>query len=165
MADRRQHLTHALGRGRRALTLGDDHAQHPQGPDQQVDVRVELHQLTERQRTREHLLTAVRQHEDEADVRQELHRGQVAGAHAGGLHGDVVHVVGLGPEASGLDPLRPEPLDHANPADRLLDDRGQLGGLALDAHDHRVQPRAEPLAEVVEEREGIRATAARGASR
>ena len=57
------------------------------------------------------------------------------------LHRHLVQVVGLGGAAGGLDVLGAEPLHHPDARHRLLDDRGELGRLLLDADHRRVQLR------------------------
>ena len=77
---------HPLGRRGRPLGLGDDHAEHPQRPDEQHDVDVERHQRAEAEAAVEHLVAAVAEHEDQADVGQQLHGRQVAGPDPGRRH-------------------------------------------------------------------------------
>ncbi len=144
---------HPLRRGRRPLGLGDDHPQHPQGPDEQHDVDVEGHERAEAEAAVEHLVAAVAEHRDQADVGQQLHRRQVGGPHPGRRHRLAVDVVGLVPQPVGLALLGAEPLDHADARHRLLDHRGQLRRFALDGHGRHVEAAREALAHPVEERE------------
>ena len=137
----------------RPLGLGDDHAEHPQRPDQHGDVDVERHQRAERQVAVEHLVAPDPEDHDQPQVGQQLEAGEEPGPGPGGGHRLVVDVLGLGGEAAGLDPLGAEALDDPDAGDRFLDDRGELGRLALDAHDAGEQAAREPGGEHVEERQ------------
>ena len=101
-----QDLLDPLGRGGGPLGLGDDHAEHPQRPDEHDDVDVERHERAEAQGAVQHLVAAVAEHGDQADVRQQLQRRQVASPDPGRVHRLAEHVVGLGREAAGRAPAR-----------------------------------------------------------
>ena len=116
-------------------------------PDQQHDVGVEGDEVAELELAVEHEVAAVAEHRDQPEVRQQLERRPVAGADPGRLERDLVEVVGLGAEPCGLDVLGAEPLDHPHARHRLLDHRGELGRLLLDADHRRVQLRGEALGE------------------
>ena len=146
-------LVDPLGGGGGALALGDDHPEHPQRPDEHHDVDVEADQLAQAEVAVEHLVAAVAEHRDEADVREQLEGGEERGAHAGGLHRAAVHVVGLCAQPRRLHRLGAEALHHAHPGDRLLDHRRQLGGLLLDPHHRGVEAPREARGEHVEERQ------------
>ena len=71
----------------------------------------------------------------------------------GRLHRAAEDVVGLRAQPRRLHGLGTEALHDAHAGDRLLDHRGQLGGLLLDAHHRGVQAPREARGEHVEERE------------
>jgi hypothetical protein len=146
-----EHVVDPLGRHRGPLGLGHDHAQHAQRPDEHGDVDVEHHQRAQAEVAGQHLVAAVGEHGDEPQVGQQLEPGQEHGPGAGGGHRLVVDVPGLGAESPGLDPLGAQALDDPHAGHRLLHHRGQLGRLALDAHDAGEQPAGEPGGQHVEE--------------
>ena len=148
-----QHFVDPLARGDRPLRLGEDHAEHPQRPDQHHDVDVERDQAAEGQAAVDHLVAAVGEHEDQTDVRQQLERRKEDRAHAGGFDRLVVELVDLGAEPRLLHPLGAEALHDAHARDGLFDHGGDVAGLALDAHDGGMEPDAEPLGEDIEQRQ------------
>ena len=75
-------------------------------------------------------MAPVAEHRDQAEVGEQLHRREEAGPDASGAHRLAEDVVGLLREPAGLHALGAEPLHHSHPRDRLLDDGGELGGLA-----------------------------------
>ncbi len=148
-----EHLVHPLRRRRGSLGLRDDHAEHPQRPDQQRDVDVERHQLTEAQLPVDDEVAAVGEHQHQADVGQQVEERDEAATDAGGEQRHVVEVAGRDAQLPGLHRLGAEALDDAHPRHGLLDDLGERRRLALHAHHGRVQPRGEALRQHVEQRE------------
>ena len=133
-----EHLVDPSQCGGGPLREGDRHADHPERPDEQRDVHVELHQRAEGEVAVDHLVPTEPQDSDQPDLGQQLHRRQVLRPDPCRLDRLATDVVGLDAELVGLDPLGTEPLDDADPAHGLFDHRGELGLLRLHGEYRRV---------------------------
>src|SRR3546814_3282225 len=78
-------LVDPLGRGDSPLRAGEDHAEHPQRPDEHRHVEVERDQVTYGEVPLDHLVAAVGERGDEPQVRQELERWQRSEEHTSEL--------------------------------------------------------------------------------
>ena len=75
-------LVDALGRRLRSLRLGDEHAGHPQRPDEHEDVGIEGGEPADREMPGEHLVAPEPDDHDQADRRQQVEHGDVRGPNA-----------------------------------------------------------------------------------
>ena len=126
-----QHVVDAAGRRRRPGQLREEHADHPQRPDQHQDVEVGGDDRADGEVAVEHLMTAVPEDPDEPDGGQQVDLRHEVGAQAGLLDRVVVDAVGLAAQPLPLQPFGAETLDDTHAGDALLDHARQVGELLL----------------------------------
>ena len=145
----------ACGRDR-ALHRADPLPDRAQRVDEQHEVEGEEGERADRDLAGEHPVGAVPEHDEDADQRQRLERGQEHRVDAGDLERRLHDLVRLAAEAVGERLARAEALDHPDPGDRLLDECGQFPeSFLVHLRALRVAPRvaAEADAEQRERRE------------
>ena len=111
--------------------LAEQHADHPQRPDQHQHVEVRLDDVADREVACEHLVAAVPEDADEAERREQVDERQEVRAQPRLVDRTVVDVVGFDGEALLLQAFRAEALHDAHAGDALFDDAREVGELLL----------------------------------
>jgi hypothetical protein len=146
-------LVDPAGRGRRTRRLAEEHAGHPQRPDEHEDVGVERDDRAELDLSLQHQRAAVAENGDEPHRGQQVDERQEPGSKPGGFERAVEDPVGAVVELGRLDRLGPEALHDPDAGERLLHHARELGELLLQVEAHRLHPLGEERGRDVEERQ------------